>query len=237
MLGKTVVAGVVPRYRHHRPGAVPRQNVVRHPNGQGCPGKRMARIRTGKRPVHCLHVRHAVPLRFPTRCLAHGRYRVRLLGRNQGVQTVHFRCNSQIGNAKQGVWAGGEDRQLGGRFAGTFRSQAGTLPYIKMHQRAFASANPVPLAFLDGVAPVQPIQAVQQFLGIGRNPHAPLHHLLLDNGVAAAFRKTVFDFVVGQHSSQGRAPIHPTFRPVGQAVVLQHRLPVCAAQVLEFRRR
>ena len=106
-----------------------------------------------------------------------------------------------------------------------------------MHQRAFAPANPVPLAFLDGVAPVQPVQPVQQFLGIGRNPHAPLHHLLLDHGVAAAFRKSVFDFVVGQHRSQCGAPVHPTFRPVGQSVVLQHRLPVCAAQVLEFRRR
>ena len=43
--------------------------------------------------------------------------------------------------------------------------------------------------------------------------------------MTAAFGIAVLDFVVGQNGAQCGAPIHPTLGTVGQAVILQQRLP------------
>ena len=43
--------------------------------------------------------------------------------------------------------------------------------------------------------------------------------------MSAPFRKTVFDFVVGQNGSQSRAPIDPGHGAVGQAVMHQDSTP------------
>ena len=97
--------------------------------------------------------------------------------------------------------------------------------HAKLHLRAFRAANPVALRLLDGVRPVDALQPVEQALGIGRDAQAPLAHLLLHYGIAAALRDAVDHLVVRQHGAQLRAPVHHRFAQVGYAVVHQHLLP------------
>ena len=93
----------------------------------------------------------------------------------------------------------------------------------KPNPRALAAADPVALRFLDAVAPVQLLEAVEQALGKGTDAHGPLKHGLLHDGMAAALAQTVHDFVVGEHGSEGRTPVDQRLAAVGQAEVLQQR--------------
>ena len=79
------------------------------------------------------------------------------------------------------------------------------------------------LRFLDAVAPIQLVEAVEQALGKSTDAHRPLQHGLLDDGVSAALAQAVHHFVVGQYRAQGGAPVHQGLAAVGQAVVLQQR--------------
>ena len=62
-------------------------------------------------------------------------------------------------------------------------------------------------------------ETVKQALVVCGDAHAPLHHFLLYNGVAATLAHAIFHFIIGQYGTQSRAPIHHTFTAVGQAVV------------------
>src|ERR1051326_9612613 len=57
----------------------------------------------------------------------------------------------------------------------------------EIHFGAFASSNPIPLHFLERVAPVDCIQVIEQSFGIGSNEEHPLMHRLFVNGKGTHF--------------------------------------------------
>ena len=94
----------------------------------------------------------------------------------------------------------------------------------ELYRSTFAAANPVALHFFDALVPINGFESLKQSLGVGADAHAPLAHFLLLHGVATTLAHTVFDFVVGQHGSQCRAPVHHGVGQVGEAIVHQDEL-------------
>ena len=105
---------------------------------------------------------------------------------------------------------------------------------MEFHFRAFRAAYPVALCFLQRIRPLDSVQPVQQTLCVGRHAQAPLAHLLLHHGVAAAFAHAVHHLVVGQHRAQLRTPVHHRLAQVGNAVVHQDFLLFLLALRLPF---
>ena len=87
---------------------------------------------------------------------------------------------------------------------------------FEIHFRAFAAANPVPLHFLERIAPVNRVEIGQQFLGVGGDAEHPLAHRLADDRKAADFALAVNDFLVGQHRAEFGTPVHRRFADVGK---------------------
>ena len=71
-------------------------------------------------------------------------------------------------------------------------------------------------------------------MGVGRHTQTPLAHLLLNNGITATFRYTVYYFVVGQHGTQLRTPVHHGLAQVGDAVIHQRFLLLFFTHSLPF---
>ena len=96
--------------------------------------------------------------------------------------------------------------------------------YLKFHLCSFRASYPVALSLLKRLSPVHGVQSVEQTLCIGADAQAPLHHLLLNNGVAAAHAHAVHHLVIGKHGAQSGAPVHHRLAQIGYAVVHQHLL-------------
>ena len=92
----------------------------------------------------------------------------------------------------------------------------------------------MPLGILDAVRPIQSVKALQQTVCVSCDAHHPLPHGFFDHGMATPLTQTIFDFVVGQHGSQGWAPVDFAVGEIGDAkghehfgtVNLRHALPV-----------
>ncbi len=96
--------------------------------------------------------------------------------------------------------------------------------HLEFHFGAFGTADPVALRLLDGLRPVDGVESVEQPLRVGRRAQAPLPHLLLHHGIAAALAHAVHHLVVGQHRAQSRAPVDHRLAQVGDAVVHERLL-------------
>ncbi len=102
-----------------------------------------------------------------------------------------------VGRAKQRVRPGGEHAD-----AVAIRQSAVRIGDRKVHLRAFAAADPVPLHFLERIAPVDGVEVLQQALGVGGDAEHPLAHRLADDREAADFALAVHDFLVGEHGAE-----------------------------------
>ncbi|OPZ99856.1 MAG: hypothetical protein BWY71_00894 [Planctomycetes bacterium ADurb.Bin412] len=120
-----------------------------------------------------------------------------------------FGGHDHIGGAEEGVGPGGEDPQ-GGVVADD----------LEIDLRADTFADPVLLQLFDAFGPVQSFQIGQEPLGVFGDPQDPLPHGFADDGVAAALAETADDFLIGQHRSQGRAPVDGDFVLIGQAMAV-----------------
>ena len=81
------------------------------------------------------------------------------------------------------------------------------------------AADPVALHRLQRVGPVQPVEVVEQAVGVGGDAHHPLAHVALEHREVAAVAAAVGgDLLVGQHRAQARAPVHRRVGDVGQPV-------------------
>src|ERR1039457_2554524 len=79
-----------------------------------------------------------------------------------------FWRNHHVSRAEQSIGPRGEDADFFGR----------TINW-KIYLRPIAAANPVPLHFLERIAPVNRVEVGQQFLGVGGDAEHPLAHRLL----------------------------------------------------------
>ena len=89
---------------------------------------------------------------------------------------------------------------------------------LKIHLRSFAPPNPVPLHFLERIAPVNRVEIGKQLFGVGGDAEHPLAHRLADDGKAADFAFAIHDFLVGQHGAELFAPPDRLLADVGEAL-------------------
>ena len=92
---------------------------------------------------------------------------------------------------------------------------------LEVHLHAGRLADPVALNLLGGFGPVDLVQAVQQLLSKGGLVDDPLHHIFLDNGIAATLGLAVNDFVITQHRAQLLAPVHGHLNALGVTLFVE----------------
>ncbi len=136
-----------------------------------------------------------------------------LLGGSYLLNILALWSQDHEGNTKHGIGTGGED---------------GELHVAVLHREhdlcTFGTTNPVLLSLLDGVAPLDSLQSVEQTLGVSGSTQAPLLHLLLDDRIATTLAHAVHNLVVGKYRTQAWAPVHHRLAEVSDAVVHQYLL-------------
>ncbi|OQB93057.1 MAG: hypothetical protein BWX84_00692 [Verrucomicrobia bacterium ADurb.Bin118] len=90
----------------------------------------------------------------------------------------------------------------------------------KIHLRPFAAPNPVPLHFLERIAPVNRIEVLEQTPRIGGDAQHPLTHRLADDGMAANFALAIHNFFIRQHRAERFAPPNGLLADVGEAMII-----------------
>ena len=95
---------------------------------------------------------------------------------------------------------------------------------VEVDARSGRPSDPVALHRLQGVGPVEPVEVVDQSVGIRRDAHHPLAHRALEHGEVATITATVGgDFLVGDDRAEPRAPVDRRFGDVGQALRVDDR--------------
>ncbi len=197
-LGKTEIAFVMRRHRHHRAFAVAHQHIVADPYRHLFAGERM-RHRDIRRHALLFHggdvgFGHAAVFAFFDECSE-----CRVLLRGIGRQRM-LGCHGDESHAHDGVGAGGVDPQL-------------VLLAVQLiregEAHAVALADPVGLHGLHLLRPAgQRVEILQQFVGVlGDAEEIHRDVALLDHG-AGAPAAAVDDLLVGQHGVVHRVPVH-----------------------------
>ena len=223
VLREAPVALIAAGHGHDGAGAVAGQHVVAHPDGHVLPGEGMLRVAAGEHAGDAVHLGLAFAL-AAVLGLLHVGLHLGALGVGGVLAHQHMLGRQgQEGDAEERVGPGGEHLDE-------------VVAHGEAHAGTFAAADPVALGLLQALAPGQPVQPVEQALGVGGDAQAPLGHAFAFHGVAAALAHAVLHLVVGQHGAQGRAPVHPGLAQVGQAEVLEHHLPGALVEGLPFGR-
>ena len=124
------------------------------------------------------------------------------------VHEFALRSEHHEGDAKHGVGACGED---GEGFV--------AVGYLELYLSSLAASYPVLLCLLDGVAPLDGLQSVEQTLAVGADAETPLAHLFLFYREAAAHADAVDYLIVGKHCAEASAPVDHSLSHEGYAVV------------------
>ena len=223
-VGELEVAFVMRGYGHDGAVAVSPEDVVGHPYFQRLTVDGVDDVSSG-RHTFFLHRRHV--------CFGDGSGlafvdeggKRRVIDGGSGRQRV-FGGNGEVGRAKQGVGAGGEDLHvvLVGAEAGAAVCTQG-----KAHVHAARFANPVALHGFDALRPaVEGVQIAQQFFGVVGDAEVVHRNLALLYQRAAAPAAAVNDLFVGKHGLVHRIPVHravfavyqPFFKETGKQPLL-----------------
>ena len=222
MLGKGVVARVVGRYGHDGTRTISGQHIVANPDGHSLARERIDGIRAREDTRHAA-VADAFAFGTLLGTVQVG-FHFSLLGFGCHLwNQFAFRRQYHERYAEHRIGTGGKDGEF----------EVAVL-YLELNFGTFRAAYPVALCFFQRVGPVDGLQSVEQTLGVGRYTQTPLAHLLLYNGITAAFRYAVHHFVVGKYRAQLRTPVHHRFAQVGDAVVHQRLLLLLFAHGLPF---
>ena len=212
MLGECIVARVVGRNGHDGAGAVAREHIVAHPDGNGLAGERVDGLGAGEDTRHA-----AVGYTVALGAFLGGCYVVvdslLLLRGGHFLHILALRGQYHEGDTEHGVGTCGEDGEVD---VAVF--------HVKHHLGTFRASYPVALCLFQRVGPLYGVESVEQALCIGRHTEAPLLHLLLHHGESAAHAQSVDHLVVGQHGAQAGTPVHHGLAQVGYAVVHEHLL-------------
>ena len=216
--GELPVALVAARHGHDRAGAVTAQHVVGHPDRNGLPIGRIARVaarrHAGLGLVQIGTCQVGLAQRLAGVRLDRGALRVggdagheRMLGRQHAIGRAEQRIGPRGEHVEKGIVAG---------------QQAGVGPAQReADPGALAATDPVALHLLHAVRPVEPVEPHQQPLGIRGDAQHPLPHGLADHRVAAALALAVDHLLVGQHRAQRRAPVDRHLGHVGQPALVE----------------
>ncbi len=208
---ESIVAAVVRGHGHDGARAVAGQNVVADPHGHFLAREGIDGVRA-REDARDAAVNHALALGAVLDGVEVGVNCGALLRSGDFVDVLALGSEHHEGDAEDRVGACGE--YLQGEVVAAVDGEA--------HLGAFGAAYPVALRLLDGVRPVYAVEALQKALGICRHAEAPLPHLLLLHGVAAAHGETFAHLVVGQDGAQLGTPVHHRVAQIGYAVVHQH---------------
>ena len=98
---------------------------------------------------------------------------------------------------------------------------------------ALGAADPVPLARLDRIGPVDGVEVVEQRVGVVGDPEEPLlHHARLDERAAALAGAVAEHLLVREHGLVVRAPLHRRALAVGEPLLEEaEELPLLPAVV------
>ena len=210
-LGVLKVTLVVAGHGHDRAGAVARQNEVADKHGHLLAVDRVdgvdalqAAAGLGLVQLGTIHV-----------ALLHGLVDVRL-NRFLVLHPVHQALHDLAvggkhheGNAINRLDTGGVD----GEFTAAHQ--------LEVHLHTGGFADPVALDLLGGFRPVDLVETFQQLLREGGLVNDPLHHVLLDHGIAAPLGLAVDDLVVAEHGAQLLAPVHGHLNALGVARLVE----------------
>ena len=200
------------RHRHDGPRAIARQHVVRDPDGNLLGVDRIDGIRAREHAGFLLREFRAFEIGFAGGeflIILHRRF---LFRRGDLRHQLVLRRKHHVGRAEQRVWPRGEHAD---GFART--------GHRKIHFRALAAPDPIPLHLLERIAPVDGVQVRKQFLREGGDAQHPLAHRLADDGEAADLALAVNDLLVRQHGAEFRAPVHGRFAHVGETLGIPER--------------
>ena len=210
VLGEGIVAAVVCRNRHYGTRAIACQHVFRNVYGALVSRYGVDAVCAREDSRHGV-VYHALALGaalYVFDVLVHG---LPLAWSGHHVHEFTLRGQHEEGDAEHGVGTCGEDGEAGIAVCHTY-----------LHLRTLAASYPVPLRLLDGIAPVDGLQSVQQSLAVCTDSQAPLPHPLLFHGIAATLAHSVHHLVVGEYGAQLGAPVHHGLAHERQPVVHQH---------------
>ena len=212
LLCKGVVPAVMGGNRHDGSGAVAREHVFGNPDGHLLPVQGVDAVGAGEDSGHALRLGNPLALGLLSRgpdILLH--LFAPVLGGQLGNQLA-LGSEHHEGDAEDRVGPGGEysDGQV-----------PAVADRVENHLRSLGAAYPVALHLLEGVAPVEGVEGVEQPFGVGGDPELPLGHLLLLHGIAAAHAQAVLDLVVGEHGAQALAPVHAGLTLICYAVAHQ----------------
>ena len=208
--GEGPVARVVRRNGHDGARSVAREHVVGNVDRNGFVREGVDGVGACRNAAYALRVGDAVALRTLfglADVLLDGGL---VLGRRQFADPLVLGGDDHERHAEDRVGTGGEDLQF----------PVAVLD-VEEDLGALRAADPVALDLLQRVAPFEFVQSVEHALGVGRHAQKPLFHALLLDRIAAADRKSVVHFVVGQHGPQLRTPVDLGVGAEGEAVVLK----------------
>ncbi len=202
------VALVVGGNRHNGAVTVLHQHVVGHPDrnllaGGGVDGLR-ARVHAGLQALlagfAALHQVAGEGL-FDVR-----RHRFTSFRRRDLLHEGMLGRQHHEGGAEQSVGARGEDADPPVRAADDLEVDIG----------AFRATDPIALQSFGRFGPVDPLQIVQQPLGVLGDPEKPLIQVTLRHLGGATLAAPVYDLFIRQHGLAGRAPVDRSRASLGQ---------------------
>ena len=212
MFGKGIVATVVSRHGHDGTRTVTGQYIITHIDGNVLVVERIDGISSGKHTRHAaVHealalgaVLDAVEILVDSLFLFGGYYLIHIFA---------FGSQNHEGDTKYGIGTCRKDGKFDVR-----------INHLELHLSTFRTAYPVLLCLFERIGPVYFIESVEQTLGIGRYPKAPLTHHFLLHGITSTYRYPFAHFIISQHRTQLRTPVYHRVAQVGDAVVHQYRL-------------
>ena len=214
-LGEFPVALVAGRNGHDGACAVAGQDVISDPDRHRFPGQRVHRVGAGEAPGHAAVAGHALPLAAGGGLLLVGRHGGALALCGDGVNEVVFWSEHEEVGSVQGVRPGGEDLDV----------VVGVVLDGEAELGARALADPIALDLLDAVGPINGVESVEQAVGVGRDAHHPLAHLLAHHRMAAPLTEAPHHFIIGEHRAEGRTPVDLAVGEVGEAVGHEDAIP------------
>ena len=213
LLGELPVAAVVGRHGHNSTGAVSCQNIVRDKDGHLCAvdgvdGGHALDLNAGLFLVQLGTLKVALAGGFILVCL----YGIHVLDQ-PGIDPLFdvgmLRGDDHVGNAEQGIRAGGVNGQgITGRG-------------FKVDLSAMAAADPVALLGLDTVDVIHLVQVIDQAVRVSGDLQHPLALHALHNGAAAALAHAVYNFLVGQNDLAAGAVVDGGSLFISQTVLVQ----------------
>ena len=228
-LGKIKVSRIVRGNGHDGSRTVTGQHVVGDPDRDRIAVNRINCMAAGKDSCLTGPIILAIPLAFQSRILAVLFDSRPLVGGRQLVDQRMLGRNHHVRRSKQGIRPGRINPQyIVSRRFGKSAGFAILLPLRKfclgtdekVNLGTLAATDPIALQFFDPGWPIDLIEILFQTIAVSRDSQHPLSQRHPLNRMATDFGKPIDNFFVGQHSTQGWAPVHRRVGFVSQTIAV-----------------